>query len=595
MTHPDAERPESFRDEVDGVNRQRVRWVVPAMIVAHLVHVWAFWVPASEQAALGADMVRFRAMVVGIHAATAVVDVAFAGLVWFGPRRWMRVLAPSIVLVYLLHGAAIAAADQLNIPTVTPFLAYSIVCALVVVMHPTTAAGVWAVGVVAYLGALFGFQDDPELRRPFLLNGPTVTIASVAITWLFYSARKRDFEQRRIIATQQSELEALNTALERRVADQVEEILQRSKQIEALNLQLRTQVRDRSRALAVALERLADADIQTRPLEGRLLDGRFEVLRRIGVGGMGAVYEGVDRHTRERVAIKTVRGDLGSTGLLKRFLREAEAVATLRHPAIVRMLHVDIDEDGTLYQVQELIQGEPLSQVLDRHGRFAPPVATRLLAELAGALAAAHERGVVHRDIKPGNIMCTRTAPGLKLLDFGIAKLREAVQVAQIEQNAETGEFFRSLPPRFGEETTDGEGSPLSTEPLTRTGVVVGTPGYMAPEQLAGAGTGVAADIYALGVVGWVVLSGQRPVSQEDGVTPPGLHGLGAPAPLLSVLSDCLASKPSERPSARRLAESLTTLADSLGSRPLHQSVELDAVRQSTGGDSEPTAYPTLD
>ena len=107
----------ALEDELDETNRGRMRWVLLAMLVAHAIHVFAFWVPAAERAALGAEMVQFRAMVVGVHAATGVVAGVLAGLVWFGPLRWMRVLTPLAVLTYLLHGAAIAAADQLNIPS----------------------------------------------------------------------------------------------------------------------------------------------------------------------------------------------------------------------------------------------------------------------------------------------------------------------------------------------------------------------------------------------------------------------------------------------------------------------------------------------
>ncbi|MGZ3408080.1 MAG: serine/threonine-protein kinase, partial [Polyangia bacterium] len=180
-----------------------------------------------------------------------------------------------------------------------------------------------------------------------------------------------------------------------------------------------------------------------------MLGGRFVVEEIIGQGGMGSVWAGVDKSSGARVAIKVIQATSSrQLDALRRFIREAGATATVNHPAVVRMLHVDVSDDGLLFQVQELVVGETLTRRLGLP--WPPGEAARLGAVLAEALAAAHAEGVVHRDVKPDNVMLTTTAPGLKLLDFGIAKLYDAVSL--------------------GRETT-------------HAGVILGTPAYMAPEQ----------------------------------------------------------------------------------------------------------------
>src|SRR5262249_182943 len=183
-------------------------------------------------------------------------------------------------------------------------------------------------------------------------------------------------------------------------------------------------------------------------------------------GGMGAVYSGLDQSTGVRVAIKVIQAtSSGQLEAMRRFITEAGATATVNHPAVVRMLHVDVSDDGLLFQIQELVEGKTLTQKLGKP--WAPADAARLVSVLCHALAAAHAQGVVHRDVKPDNVMLTANAPGLKLLDFGIAKLYDAVSQG---------------------------------EDATRTGIVLGTPSYMAPEQV-GAGGDITdrTDVYSVG------------------------------------------------------------------------------------------------
>ncbi|MEZ4317923.1 MAG: protein kinase [Myxococcota bacterium] len=576
-----------------------MRVVLSLMFLVHLLHVWAFWLAGDERAAAPAHIVQWRDLITVIHEITAVAVFGLVLAVFLLPARSMRWFAPLAGATYLVHAGAIAGADQLNAPTVTPYMAYAIVVSMLLVIEPAPGVVMYAIGLVAYFAGLLTGQPDPEILRAFVLNGPSVTIAGTAILAFLYRARRRDFAQRRTISAQQEQLESWNAELEKRVDAQVQEIREHAAEVGRLNSQLQAQVRDRSRELALALEKLAHAPEPAAPtLEGRVLGGRFELLGRIGAGGMGAVYEGVDQTTRQRVAVKVVRGDVGApVALLRRFLREAEAVASLDHPAIVRMLHVDIAEDGTFFQVQELIQGETLSRVLARHVRFGPPVVARLLAVLCDALATAHAAEIVHRDIKPGNLMFTPVAPGLKLLDFGVAKLRQALQASASPNpgglssdgpQAPEGEGFGAdfdLPTTFDGETVDGDG-----QELTRTGAIIGTPGYMGPEQLAGSSEATPrSDLFAVGVLGYLALTGEHPLRMPR-TSPPDLAADAphAPEALVSCIRRCMAPNPANRPSAGEVAAELTALADALGAPGLETLVVHDALRTFTT-DSEAT------
>lgn len=283
----EPEQEARFAAEVAEIDQSRLRPVLTIMALLHVGHVAGFWVP--DRTALSSEVLAWRDAVLQVHAASAGGAAVLALGAWLLPPSAMRWLAPLAGGLYLLHGAAIAAADQLNTPTVTPFMAYAIVIAMLLLLEPLRAIGMYAVGLVAFVVALYVGQDDPEIRRTFLPNGPSISVASVAIAVFLYRARRRDFQQRLTIQRQQDELAAWNAALEARVEDQVREIRDHAGEVERLNAQLQVQVRDRSRELARALQRLSDADPAREGLEGAVLGGRFELFRRIGAGGMGEV------------------------------------------------------------------------------------------------------------------------------------------------------------------------------------------------------------------------------------------------------------------------------------------------------------------
>ncbi|MFO0666325.1 MAG: serine/threonine-protein kinase [Polyangiaceae bacterium] len=221
---------------------------------------------------------------------------------------------------------------------------------------------------------------------------------------------------------------------------------------------------------------------------GSLFAGKYKIERQIGDGGMGTVYEAAHEMLGTKVAIKILHRELlDRSGLVDRFLQEAKVAAEIRNPHVVHVSDVGKAEDGSMFMVMELLHGEPLSSVLDREGKLPAPLACEYVRQILLALEAAHALGVVHRDLKPENVFLTMEGgkPVLKLIDFGIAKLRRE----------------RAL----GEKN------------LTVAGVMMGTAEYMAPEQAFSADQADArSDIYAAGVMLYEMLSGTRPVTGVD-------------------------------------------------------------------------------
>jgi tRNA A-37 threonylcarbamoyl transferase component Bud32 len=230
---------------------------------------------------------------------------------------------------------------------------------------------------------------------------------------------------------------------------------------------------------------------------GQLLAERYRLSRRIAVGGMGEVWEAADTRLDRRVAIKVLKPELcGDAEFLHRFRTEARTTASLNHPGIAAVHDygetaaiVDGPKD-TAYLVMELVEGDPLAAILAKERRISAERTLEILEQAGNALQAAHERGYVHRDVKPGNIMVTPTADGrmvVKLTDFGIAKAADAA-------------------------------------PVTRSGMVMGTAHYIAPEQALGHEAEPASDVYSLAVVGYECLAGHRPFLSENAVTVAMMH-----------------------------------------------------------------------
>lgn len=276
--------------------------------------------------------------------------------------------------------------------------------------------------------------------------------------------------------------------------------------------------------------------------------GRFRLESRLGAGGMGDVYRAYDPALDRAVALKVlrVRGDAGNAALpqqMRRVLREARAAAALTHPNTVTIFDVG-EADGEVFIAMELLAGETLrSAIRQKRGDLATKL--RWLREAANALSAAHERGLVHRDVKPDNMFVCEPSGTLKLLDFGIAKRDETV-------DPEGDTVVDTAPDSIGP-------SSLRTE----AGVRVGTPRYMAPEQKAGLGTDARTDQFAWGLIAFELLTGSHPVSAPATVTNPSPNAGGAPALSTENVRGTLAKIPGLPPQvAGAIARSLERLQD---------------------------------
>ena len=283
-----------------------------------------------------------------------------------------------------------------------------------------------------------------------------------------------------------------------------------------------------------ALTGRQDEDQSLRAVLEGALGHQYEIVRRLGAGGMGAVYLANDRALERFVAIKVLRPDLASAPESReRFRREARVAAQLSHPGILP-LHTFGEVGGIWYFVMGYVRGETLADRLRHHGPLPVAEARRILMELADAVDCAHRNGVVHRDIKPSNVLLDAGTGRAILADFGIAKM-------------------------------EGAG-----DSLTATGVVVGTPHYMSPEQTLGAAdVDERSDIYALGVVGYLMLSGREPFAGTaaealasrklgEDATPLQTIAPGVPEETSRIVMRCLARDRTHRwPTAGALRDAL--------------------------------------
>ncbi|MFI9537970.1 serine/threonine-protein kinase [Nocardia fusca] len=232
---------------------------------------------------------------------------------------------------------------------------------------------------------------------------------------------------------------------------------------------------------------------------GALIADRYRLQRLIATGGMGQVWEALDTRLDRRVAVKVLKSEFSADPTFRhRFRTEAKTTAQLNHSGIAGIYDYGetYDPQGgeTAYLVMELVQGEPLNTVLNRLGRLSVAQGLDLLEQTGRALQVAHLAGVVHRDVKPGNILVTPTGQ-VKITDFGIAKAVDA-------------------------------------SPVTKTGMVMGTAQYIAPEQAVGEDATAASDVYSLGVVGYEALAGQRPFTGDGALTVAMKHVREVPPPM---------------------------------------------------------------
>ncbi|MBI2390949.1 MAG: serine/threonine protein kinase [Deltaproteobacteria bacterium] len=274
------------------------------------------------------------------------------------------------------------------------------------------------------------------------------------------------------------------------------------------------------------------------PLIGTVIADRYRVDEKVGDGGMGAVYRVEHTHMRKRLALKVLHHDLCSyPEIVARFEREAMAAANIEHPNVANATDFGKLADGTFYLVLEYVEGLDLRQLLQRDRYLVPARAVHIALQVLGALGRAHELEIVHRDLKPENILLVEKDGDpefVKVLDFGIARVPVGA---------------------LGAPRTSGD------KPLTKAGTVYGTPEYMAPEQALGQQVDGRADLYALGVLLFEMLTGVRPYDDVDKVALLGAH-VSKPIPRVSsraprdqyipeglelVITQALAKQPDDR------------------------------------------------
>jgi serine/threonine-protein kinase len=249
--------------------------------------------------------------------------------------------------------------------------------------------------------------------------------------------------------------------------------------------------------------------------------GRYQILSLLGEGGMGCVYKALDPVIGRTVAIKTLTAGLGEEELAefkRRFLREARTAGRVAHPNVVTIYDVG-EADGTPFIAMEYVEGRTLRAVLDADGSLGAEAACRIATQVAAGLAAAHKLSIVHRDVKPANIMITAGA-SVKLMDFGIAKLPDGTK--------------------------------------TQTGLILGSPIYVAPEQVIGRSVDGRSDVFSLGVVLYEMLTGSVPFGGlavgallysvlNEAHPPPSAYNTRVPAVFERILARALAKHPDDR------------------------------------------------
>ena len=295
--------------------------------------------------------------------------------------------------------------------------------------------------------------------------------------------------------------------------------------------------------------------------------GKYRVVSRLGRGGMGTVYKAVDETLGREVAIKCLNADLGDPEVLKRFRAEAVTLARLNHPNIATLFELT-EHDGEMLMVMEFVRGETFEQMSRQDGPMPVDRAARLCSQVLDALSHAHAAGIVHRDLKPANLMLTESGL-VKVMDFGLARM-------------------------------------AGTEHLTNDGFMVGTPAYMAPEQVLGWVIDGRADLYAMGVVLFRLLTSQLPFKADSGVAMAHSQINDAPTPVRElrmelppecgeILKRALSKPPGDRyQTAEAFKAALSVLGGGSAVSPVEVMPTTSLSRSHVMAEVEPTLPPTL-
>ncbi len=462
-------------------------------------------------------------MVAGAHFAAERFDVA--------PLRGL-----TLVGLVGMGAAAILLGDPFR--TVPWILAYT-----------TILAATAAIAVIILVRVLRARERtfDAALYLVCWLGGWSIAAPSVA-SWMGLGQPLGGVQTQGLALTFFAVLQFLGLAREH-VAS-LRESEARVKELSAVAQELRHQVAARSRELASALSRDTSESGTDSLSAGDRFDDRYVIVRSIGRGGMGRVYE-VERVTDGgRFALKVATGVVSGASAA-RFAREVEIGARMRHPNLVAIVDVGVVR-GTPFLVMELVSGGSLDDERQRFGEIAWGLP--ILTQIARALEALHAEGVVHRDLKPANVLLTQSDGGItaKVADFGISRFDDSRPHAR----GVDPELFKS---------SLGRARDKNAPKVTTTGSFVGTPEYMPPEATTAPAVEPSADVYAFGILTWEVLTGSSPYAVPAlylalaGQTIPDPIPLGEEVPreLARLLRRCVGVDPRRRPSMTDLAETL--------------------------------------
>ena len=487
-----------------------------------------------------------------------------------GPYESTRGVMPTIVVLSIVVAYQVITLGRLTWSYPRPLGAETMFVAWILLAIPSVADAVILLGLGEPLG---GVRPDSIGLLAFAL------VSSLLLGREYLSSMNRSDE--------------LNETLAKRVAD-----LEAGKvQIEGLNTELRRQISDRSRQLFDALGLLASPNGEPLPTlaAGAIVQDRYRVVRPVGQGGMGAVYEVLRIADGERLALKVTHEV--DRAALARLAREAHVASRIAHRNVVGIVDVDIGSSGMLYIVFEYVEGATLR---DLRQHFAEaPWASSVLAQTACGLEALHEAGIVHRDLKPANVLVADAAssrPRVKLADFGISRVVSAPPAAPSQAARAASERPTTRPLRAV--STDDSAptlriastslasfapAALTTRPaatssrfggasatLTVAGQLVGTPMYMAPELAREPGLiSPSADMFSFGVMAYQLLVGSMPFAESPAFAALCGHTIATPAPvgalrrdidpvLAELVDRCLSLEPAARPTASEVTRALS-------------------------------------
>jgi serine/threonine-protein kinase len=434
-----------------------------------------------------------------------------------------RALVESLLLYYPLYGAAVTWFAQPLGGGDAVFVA-CVFGSSIATLEPLSALVSLMISMLLALLAHRRGLSSPSMRVVVDVTVVVSTFLAFILSRMFVSALARHAAA--VVTVSHS-----NSQIASRVASQATEIAAKVAQIEKLNAELNGQLKKRSRELSAALTMLSQRAVTPSMLiEGVIVSGRFVVEAKLNQHGTH--FLATDKNTQKRVVLKVAQASsAGQLDEFQRFLRELESLSAVRNPVLVKTVFVDLAEDGRLFHAVDYVSGQTLHEWRSHEPTMSAAVVVRLGALVADALAAAHAKGVIHRDIKPSNLLLSPFSPGVRVIEFAAARLRD--------------------------DATRGRGN---------NGNLYGTPEYMAPELIAD-GTTVdgKVDVYSLGTVLYQCLSGRLPHIAANGAgwlrahtdetpVPLGAIARSIPEALSALIMRCLAKSPDERPAAEELA-----------------------------------------